>query len=203
MIDGPFAKRLNRMEKLLDQFSRLPTAPLPLGEVLRQAVMIDAGGDGIDATLARRESVWRQHRNPRVIREAILILAMFPKPLPGWVAQAAFELIDKRTSTREKLQRDQMMKHTLRWLAVKERRAAGDTLEASYAAASTALAQTEASGHEETMRSSYKWVERELKAGRGAQIRVWVEAIQASGLSVVEHPDMFSATTVKRVRKGN
>jgi hypothetical protein len=45
MFDGPFARRLNRIEELLDQLSQLIVGPLSSGEILRQSVMIDAGID--------------------------------------------------------------------------------------------------------------------------------------------------------------
>lgn len=84
-------------------------------------------------------------------------------PLPGWVLPYVLLAINTllRLNTRTRQDKLQREIHQLRWAAVHHLRVTRKlTWEDTYAAASRELKRTRARGSEETMRASYKWMNR-------------------------------------------
>jgi hypothetical protein len=84
-------------------------------------------------------------------------------PLPGWLLPHLLEALStlRRINSRTRQKYHQRELHQLRWAAVHHLRVSQSlTWEDAYAAASGDLSHTQARGSEETMRKSYKWMNR-------------------------------------------
>jgi hypothetical protein len=84
-------------------------------------------------------------------------------PLPGWVLQYVLEALSmlRRVNSRTRQKYHQREVHQLRWAAVHHLHVSQRlTWDDAYAAASRDLRGTCARGSEETMRMSYKWMNR-------------------------------------------
>jgi hypothetical protein len=84
-------------------------------------------------------------------------------PLPSWLLPHLLEALGmlRRVNARTRQKYNQRELHQLRWAAVHHLRVSRSlTWEDAYAAASRDLRRTQARGSEETMRDSYKWMNR-------------------------------------------
>jgi hypothetical protein len=149
--------------------------------------------------LAKYEDAWRQLGHAKIIQEALLICV--GSSVPEWLAIAAIDFVRQRIPKREKLVRYELAIHLTRSLAVFEAHERGDTWDESYITAAKILAKTVARGSPETMRASYKRIQKELKTGRGAQVLIWIDIIAAAGLISLKHGDIFPERPEERRRK--
>jgi hypothetical protein len=190
MDDGVFAKRITHILEFLRLFAT--TSNTPLGEIARLSVMAEPPINEIDNMLSGWERVWLEQKHPQTISGALMIAGLFSRPLPLWLAAAASELIERKISTTERRQRESLRKDFVRALAVAQYYKEGKTWEDSYDEASRALKKTEAHGSEETMRASYKKIQKEFKEGRAEQLQMWLEGLSLMGLDVRAHADIIA-----------
>jgi hypothetical protein len=119
----------------------------------------------LDTLEACREA-WAE-RNPEGLRWGIIHCSL-DGGLPQWLAAALLTMLKLRPVQRrfwEPYKR--RLTHYLRFAAVRNARKRGLTWEEAYAAASEALAQTDAFGSAATMKKSYRLVSRTGAARRG------------------------------------
>jgi hypothetical protein len=143
-----------------------------------------------DETLeqARKRLFWRfqseQQRDWRagdVLAPARALFACkaLSKPPPHWLVEAFLAMIERRLSDAERRQYGDFTRHRLRWQAVKQCRDRGTSWDDSWLAAADMLAGTDASGSDETVRSSYKLIQN--AGGEKATLVSYRRAIARAG----------------------
>ena len=151
-----------------------------------------ASGTAHDAWTTRRceerlatcERAWRESSLGLIVVDAVEICASYGRPPPRWVIEAVASLADAGMTQSEKNRRQQDTIDLMRWEAVKELRERrkelyhqmgddrGHTWDNAYAAVSEMLERTPAACGEDAVKTSYKYVEREMREGRGARFYI-------------------------------
>jgi hypothetical protein len=116
----------------------------------------------VTAELSKCEAEIRSG-NLEMLETTVEICSRCAVPLPGWLLPHLLEALSmlRRINSRTRQKYHQRELHQLRWAAVHHLRVSQSlTWEDAYAAASRDLSRTQARGSEETMRKSYKWMNR-------------------------------------------
>jgi hypothetical protein len=94
------------------------------------------------------------------ITKCLLTCRIHHEPLPRWLADATIALICNRMPAAEQQQQSDFAMHKIRWEAVRELHERHMTLEECRPVAADMLAGTEAAGAGDTIRDSYRLIER-------------------------------------------
>ena len=132
--------------------------------------------------LAAYEKAWRDGLQLAVVA-ALETCRLYRQPPPEWVSGAVAKVVQGRMTKLERRRRRQNLIHYERYDAVvewRERRhelsKLGDdqrtSWERAYTAVSELLKGTPAAGSEDTIKASYQYVQKEIKAGRGGQFMI-------------------------------
>ena len=101
--------------------------------------------------------------NLEMLEFALEICNRCALPLPGWLLPYILEAINRLLRSTPRARQDKLQReiHQIRWATVHHLRTSQRlTLEDAFAAASEQLYRTRARGSEETIRASYKWMNR-------------------------------------------